>query len=70
MKINEVVVPLDEVGIDKNTGRTVIKVNPKYFRPAEVETLLGDATKAKEKLGWEPKISFKQLVEDMCIYGQ
>jgi len=56
---------LDEVGIDKLTGRTVIKVNPKYFRPAEVETLLGDATKAKEKLGWEPKISFKQLVEDM-----
>ena len=61
---------LDEVGIDKNTGRTVVKVNAKYFRPAEVETLLGDATKAKEKLGWEPKISFKQLVEDMFIYGQ
>jgi len=61
---------LDEVGIDKNTGKTVVRVNPKYFRPAEVETLLGDATKAKEKLGWEPKISFKQLVEDMCIYGQ
>jgi GDPmannose 4,6-dehydratase len=61
---------LDEVGIDKGSGRTIIKVNPKYFRPAEVETLLGDATKAKEKLGWEPKISFKQLVEDMCIYGQ
>jgi GDPmannose 4,6-dehydratase len=61
---------LDEVGIDKSSGRTVIRVNPKYFRPAEVETLLGDATKAKEKLGWEPKISFKQLVEDMCIYGQ
>ena len=59
-----------EKGIDKNTGKTVIKVNAKYFRPAEVETLLGDATKAKEKLGWEPKISFKQLVEDMCIYGQ
>ena len=61
---------LDEVGIDKNTRKTVIKVSPKYFRPAEVETLLGDATKAKEKLGWEPKFSFKQLVEDMCIYGQ
>ena len=61
---------LDEVGIDKLTKRTVIKVSPKYFRPAEVETLLGDATKAKEKLGWEPKISFNQLVEDMCIYGQ
>jgi GDPmannose 4,6-dehydratase len=61
---------LDEVGIDKNTKRAVVKVSPKYFRPAEVETLLGDATKAKQKLGWEPKISFEQLVEDMCIYGQ
>ena len=61
---------VDEVGIDKLTKKTVIKVNPKYFRPAEVETLVGDASKAKEKLGWEPKISFKQLVEDMCIYGQ
>ena len=59
-----------EKGIDKNTGKTIIKVNAKYFRPAEVETLLGGATKAKEILGWEPKISFKQLVEDMCIYGQ
>jgi GDPmannose 4,6-dehydratase len=61
---------INEVGIDKLTKRTVIKVSPKYFRPAEVETLLGDATKAKQKLGWEPKISFEQLVEDMCIYGQ
>jgi GDPmannose 4,6-dehydratase len=61
---------LNEIGIDKNTRKTIVKVNPKYFRPAEVETLLGDATKAKEKLGWEPKTSFKQLVEDMCIYGQ
>jgi GDPmannose 4,6-dehydratase len=61
---------LDEIGIDKNTGKMVVRVNPKYFRPAEVETLLGDATKAKEKLGWTPKTSFKQLVEDMCIYGQ
>ena len=61
---------LEEVGIDKTTGRKVIDVNPKYFRPAEVETLLGDASKAKKKLGWEPKTSFKQLVEDMCIYGQ
>ncbi len=61
---------LDEVGLDRNTMKPVIKVDPKYFRPAEVETLLGDATKAKEKLGWEPKISFEQLVEDMCIYGQ
>lgn len=61
---------LDERGVDKTTGRTIVKVDSKYFRPAEVETLLGDASKAKEKLGWEPKISFKELVEDMCIYGQ
>jgi GDPmannose 4,6-dehydratase len=61
---------LDEIGIDKNTGRIVIRVDDKYFRPAEVESLLGDATKAKEQLGWEPKITFDGLVEDMCIYGQ
>ncbi len=58
---------LDEVGINSD-GETVIRVDSKYFRPAEVETLLGDATKAKEKLGWEPKISFNQLVQDMCIH--
>ena len=61
---------LDEVGYDITSGKVVIRVDPKYFRPAEVETLLGDATKAKEQLGWEPKISFDQLIEDMCIYGQ
>jgi GDPmannose 4,6-dehydratase len=55
-----------EVGIDKNTGLVRVMVDPKYFRPSEVETLLGDATKAKQKLGWEPKISFDQLVEEMC----
>jgi len=61
---------LNEMGFDKNTMKPIIKVDPKYFRPAEVETLLGDATKAKQKLGWEPEISFEQLVEDMCINGQ
>ena len=61
---------LDEVALDWNTKRTVISVNERYFRPSEVDSLLGDATKAKEKLGWEPKTTFKQLVEDMCIYGQ
>ena len=60
----------EEVGFDWNTRRPVIKVHPRYFRPTEVESLLGDPTKAKEKLGWEPKITFDQLVEDMCIYGQ
>ncbi len=61
---------IEERGIDKYTGRTIVKVNAKYFRHAEVETLLGDASKAKKQLGWEPKTSFKQLVEDMCINGQ
>ena len=60
----------DEIGMDKHTKKTIIAVHPKYYRPAEVETLLGDATKAKEKLGWEPEISFDELIEDMCIYGQ
>ena len=57
---------LEEIGINVNSGKTIVKVDPRYFRPAEVESLLGDATKAKEKLGWTPKISFEQLVEDMC----
>ena len=61
---------LNEVAVDKISKRTVVAVDEKYFRPAEVESLLGDPTKAKEKLGWEPKITFKELVEDMCIYGQ
>ena len=70
MKIEWMGEGLDEVGYDWNTKRTVIRVKERYFRPAEVESLLGDPTKAKEKLGWEPKTTFKQLVEDMCIYGQ
>ena len=61
---------LEEIGYDWGMKKSVIKVSDKYFRPAEVESLLGDPTKAKEKLGWEPKITFKELVEDMCIYGQ
>ena len=61
---------LDEVAVDKVSKRTVVAVDERYFRPAEVESLLGDPTKAKEKLGWEPTTSFEQLVEDMCIYGQ
>jgi GDPmannose 4,6-dehydratase len=61
---------LDEVGIDISSGKTIIRCSDKYYRPAEVETLLGDARKAREDLGWEPKISFDELIEDMCIYGQ
>ena len=61
---------LNEIGYDHHTGKTIIKVDPKYFRPAEVETLLGNSYKARHQLGWAPKITFKQLVEDMCIHGQ
>jgi GDPmannose 4,6-dehydratase len=57
---------LDEIGVDKKTGNTVVKVDPKYFRPAEVETLLGDPTKAKTVLGWEPEYDFNALVQEMC----
>ena len=56
---------MDEKGVDEKTGRCVIAIEPRYFRPTEVDTLLGDPTKAKEKLGWEPRITFEQLVEEM-----
>ena len=56
----------DEIGIDRKTKKTIIQVDSRYYRPAEVETLLGDATKAKEKLEWEPEVTFDELVKDMC----
>lgn len=60
---------LNEVGIDQN-DMVRIRVNERYFRPAEVETLLGDPSKAKKKLGWRPQFTFEKLVEDMCVHGQ
>lgn len=59
---------LDEVGIDINSGNTVIRVDPKYFRPTEVATLLGDSSKARKVLGWKPNYSFEDLVIEMCQY--
>ncbi len=55
----------DEVGIDENSGKIIIKINSKYFRPTEVDVLLGNPTKAKEKLGWEAKIKFSELARLM-----
>jgi GDPmannose 4,6-dehydratase len=56
---------VDEVGVDAATGRTVVRVDPGYFRPTEVETLLGDPTKARQKLGWRAETSFSELVAEM-----
>lgn len=56
---------VNEKGIDKKTGKTVIAVNPKYFRPAEVELLLGDSTKARTKLGWKPEYDLASLAKEM-----
>jgi GDPmannose 4,6-dehydratase len=57
---------LDEIGIDIKTGKTVVRVDEKYFRPAEVQSLLGDASKARTKLGWIPNYTFDMLVHEMC----
>lgn len=56
----------DEIGVDKKTGQTKVKVNSGYYRPTEVDLLIGDATKAKYKLGWEPKVKFEELVKIMA----
>jgi len=56
---------LKEVGVNQKTGKVLIRIDPKYYRPAEVDLLLGDARKAKEELGWEPKTTFKKLVKIM-----
>jgi GDPmannose 4,6-dehydratase len=58
---------LDELGIDKKSGRIIFAIAERYFRPAEVETLLGDPSKAKKILGWEPEHTFTSLVEEMAI---
>lgn len=55
----------DEKGFDKGSGRTIVEIDKRYFRPTEVETLLGDPSKAREKLGWTPKVGFKELVGEM-----
>lgn len=59
---------VDEVGISSTTNKAVIKIDPKFFRPTEVDTLCGDASKAKQLLGWKPKISFQELVKEMVEY--
>ena len=59
---------VDEKGIDKNTGKVLVEIDPKYFRPTEVDLLIGDPSKAKEELGWEPEVKFKELVQLMVQF--
>src|SRR6267142_1336288 len=56
---------VDEQGIDKKSGKTMVRIDPQYFRPTEVDELIGDASKARQKLGWKPKTTFAQLVQEM-----
>ena len=56
---------INEVGIDKNSNRTIIKIDKKYFRETEVDNLVGNYSKAKKKLKWKPKFTFEKLVDDM-----
>jgi len=56
---------VEETGVDRTSGKTVVRIDPRYFRPTEVDLLIGDASKAREKLGWQPKIPFAQLVKEM-----
>jgi GDPmannose 4,6-dehydratase len=56
---------LEEKGYDRKTGACIVSVDPRYFRPTEVETLLGDATKARTRLGWQPRVTFTELVREM-----
>ena len=56
---------INETGVDQKTGATLVKIDPRYFRPTEVDLLIGDASKAKTKLGWAPKVSFAELVKEM-----
>ena len=61
---------LEEKGIDRKTGKTLVEIEPQFYRPAEVDMLLGDPTKAQTKLGWKRRTSFEQLVEQMVAYDE
>jgi len=65
MKISWTGKGIDEIGTDATTGRTIVRVDSRYFRPTEVESLLGDPTKAREKLGWSAECSFQRLIQEM-----
>jgi GDPmannose 4,6-dehydratase len=59
---------VEEKGYDKKTDRCIVAVDPRYFRPTEVDALLGDSSLAREELGWEPKISFEEMIAEMVAH--
>ena len=61
---------LEEVGRRSDNGAVVVRIDPRYFRPAEVETLLGDPTRAREKLGWTPSTSLEEMVKEMINHDR
>ena len=65
LKIKWIGKGINEKGYDSKSGELIVSVDPRYFRPTEVETLLGDPTKAKKKLGWKSLISFEDMVKEM-----
>lgn len=58
---------VDEVGINRETGKVVVRVDPRYFRPTEVDLLLGDAARARAKLGWEPRYTLESMIDEMVV---
>ena len=67
MRIGWEDVGVEKKGLDAATGKAIVCIDPRYFRPAEVDTLLGDASKARRKLGWEPRILFEELIREMVM---
>jgi GDPmannose 4,6-dehydratase len=59
---------INEIGIDRKTGRRIIEISSEFYRPADVDFLLGDSSKARAQLGWTPEYSFDDLVADMCVH--
>ena len=60
----------DEIGRRQDTGEIIIRIDPRYYRPTEVEELLGDASKAKKMLGWKPKITLEEMIKEMINYDK
>ena len=56
----------DEIGIDKNTGKVIVEIDPAFYRPGDTQSLMGDSTKIRTELGWKPEYTFEQLIAEMC----